>query len=1547
MKVFNINDSYFKYQKCLSGITYQFMNQLDNIYEKNLMVGTNYCIYCMYNEFDIINNFMINLYQVDVGCTTNIDLDKRYYELDGAYLRTGHRVLLVGQDDTTENDVYNVDSRGFLILSDELATTGKTWRYKAYVKLGDNKGKQFHLINSGNRFPLKGERKEFLNGHGYIVKSLFNYDLFYSGYIYPKLLFTDYEFARISVNRNYELYNGFQFETGYTVDIQYHDNSYLITVDNDTSKYTYTGITSGTTIFNLKDFPTYDYGYETYIETDSTICSNASIYDYVKLEISGDTSLSLKTFIKRIDDPFIIISDYISANILNDYYTGSTSTYTLTNLMYSEQSNVKEIMLESFYSKYFNIDDSDYLYPIENVDNRYFDYDGLKFETNSTLYEFTTNNNYIKYNLYNTLNAVNSYLFDTNYSFLIDYTLRSFSAEYYDDRFNDYIVYPTTLADTKGTFIKIVPYRLSDINYFRKHTYVDVSNETGTFYKSLIVDLVPNEYFVIETYNSGITMNLIRTIYNLKDISDILYDVYKNEEKDYYRVRDDDMRRNICNGYADFISEDIGIIDNLTAFLMQDKQHKFVLKIYDPENAFNGGIVRSPIVYTVLPSLCTIASTAASLKGEIINDGGSSITDRGICYSNSSLSQNNCVSAVIYSTGPSPFTSNVTGLTPTNIYYYKAYATNNLGTSYGDVQTFTTLDPVYTGATLTTDMATPKSHEILVKASVVDIGWTPILSKGIIYLTGATEPSMADNNYVYVPELGGPGQYQINLTGLTHNTEYSYLSYATNICGTTYGQSGFTSTLYPTAPVIETVGYDNVTYNSIDIIGNLVSNDGSLTDPIHGIDEMGVVWSTDAFNLPTTGNTAQPYSPVALGAFTINLTGLTYYNTYYFRSYAINTLYSGDTTSYGDLKSVATLPLPVDPTVQISSVISYGTYTGNTNNVIVSNGNSPIVSKGLYYSTGVTVTVADTFLSATGTTNWQSNLTGLTPTTQYSLMASATNLYGLTGYSSVSGFTTMPILVVPTVTLTYVLSTPTGATLTGNVTNNGYAAVTSRGILYSGVTTSTWLNWYGGTGSGAWSSNITGLTVSNLYYAKSYATNTVGTSYSNDISWTTPSGISPPSFSAVSPTIISVGTIGADVTNEIVSDGGASVTSRGILYSGTTIPTLLNWYGGTGIGSWTTSVTGLTIGGTYYVYAYATNTEGTTYTPSVSFDTLSYVVPTIVINSVSDISQTGATINSEVTSDGYSTVTSRGTTGDTIGLWPYVSGGVGTFSITLTGLSWDTSYTGQSYATNVAGTGWSDNTYFTTLRKNKAIVDLVLTCASSLNPYVYQVGDSYPDVITNVTITPNNVPISELFDGDVVYSSPSGTSVLTWGTGVTTVNNSSSPFTYEPLGSETQYFTANESCGTPPESRYDTKQIDAVYPYLTCNRVPSSPLIPSERTLREWCKDGSFYIGNIPPNNEPMTKKIEIAETSKTYFYTIGPSNNLIYFAHPTGASYGTLSSIVVDGVPYASPITTYVGVQMSSSGLVNDWDEILYNVYAFMVTASFIPKTIYIEYYF
>ena len=79
----------------------------------------------------------------------------------------------------------------------------------------------------------------------------------------------------------------------------------------------------------------------------------------------------------------------------------------------------------------------------------------------------------------------------------------------------------------------------------------------------------------------------------------------------------------------------------------------------------------------------------------------------------------------------------------------------------------------------------------------------------------------------------------------------------------------------------------------------------------------------------------------------------------------------------------------------------------------------------------------------------------------------------------------------------------------------------------------------------------------------------------------------------------------------VTADGGATVTARGICWSTSQNPTVDGNHttDGTGTGSFTSSMTGLTANTTYYVRAYATNSAGTAYSEQVSFTTLPDGVP--------------------------------------------------------------------------------------------------------------------------------------------------------------------------------------------------------------------------------------------------------------------------------------------------------------------------------------------------
>ena len=94
-----------------------------------------------------------------------------------------------------------------------------------------------------------------------------------------------------------------------------------------------------------------------------------------------------------------------------------------------------------------------------------------------------------------------------------------------------------------------------------------------------------------------------------------------------------------------------------------------------------------PILSTT--PVTSISFNSAQSGGNITNDGGSSVTARGVCW-NTSFNPTIANSITTNGTGIGSFASSLTGLTPSTTYYVRAYATNSAGTNYGLNVSFTT-----------------------------------------------------------------------------------------------------------------------------------------------------------------------------------------------------------------------------------------------------------------------------------------------------------------------------------------------------------------------------------------------------------------------------------------------------------------------------------------------------------------------------------------------------------------------------------------------------------------------------------------------------------------------------------------------------------------------------------------------------------------------------------------------------------------------------------------------------------------------------------------
>jgi uncharacterized protein (TIGR02145 family) len=105
------------------------------------------------------------------------------------------------------------------------------------------------------------------------------------------------------------------------------------------------------------------------------------------------------------------------------------------------------------------------------------------------------------------------------------------------------------------------------------------------------------------------------------------------------------------------------------------------------------GIVSVPDVIT--DSVITVTNYSAYSGGVVLNENGSFVTARGVCWSktpNPTVNDNDSLAYLAPYLGTGAFSSHIIDLSPNTTYYLRAFATNSVGTGYGNEFSFTTLD---------------------------------------------------------------------------------------------------------------------------------------------------------------------------------------------------------------------------------------------------------------------------------------------------------------------------------------------------------------------------------------------------------------------------------------------------------------------------------------------------------------------------------------------------------------------------------------------------------------------------------------------------------------------------------------------------------------------------------------------------------------------------------------------------------------------------------------------------------------------------------------
>ena len=427
--------------------------------------------------------------------------------------------------------------------------------------------------------------------------------------------------------------------------------------------------------------------------------------------------------------------------------------------------------------------------------------------------------------------------------------------------------------------------------------------------------------------------------------------------------------------------------------------------------------------------------------------------------------------------------------------------------------------------------------------------WTWVEQNGV---KGVRVRSTKNGNCIFLPttgyKVGLDLNYKDDIVGFWSGSlskNGSYMSYGVSIespnnTASFYGFNRYNgypiravmdNAITPPAvdiPTVVTSAASEVTKNSAVVGGNVVS-DGGLE-----VTERGVYYSMSA-NPIETGTKVECGS--GLGEFTYNFTDLQTGATYYVRAYAKNKF----GVAYGEEVSFVCEALPTITTTQPTNVSYTSVMVGGN---VTDDGGAEVIERGVVYATKLNPTIEDSKVSSgSGLGQFTCNLTDLQDGMTYYARAYAINAKG-TAYGEEVSFTTKQQFV-PTIVTTQPTNVAyNSATVGGNVTDDGGATVTERGICYStsgNPTISDITKTSGSRGTGYFTCILTDLQNETTYYARAYAVNAKGTAYGEEVSFTTIKIGDPLTFTVngVSFTMIAVqgGTFTMGATSEQGGEG--------------------------------------------------------------------------------------------------------------------------------------------------------------------------------------------------------------------------------------------------------------------------------------------------------------------------------------------------------------------------------------------------------------------------
>ena len=484
-----------------------------------------------------------------------------------------------------------------------------------------------------------------------------------------------------------------------------------------------------------------------------------------------------------------------------------------------------------------------------------------------------------------------------------------------------------------------------------------------------------------------------------------------------------------------------------------------------------------------VPSVSTlgtveVTSTSAELSGEVSDDNGAEITERGFVWLQGTGTPTTDSFKLKVDGEVGEYSATLEGLDPNQKYSFRAYAINSKGTAYGEIMTFSTVAGLPTLSAMKVSSITTTSATFT--CTVTSHGGETVSEVG--FYIGKDEEVDVETAQK-VSETYSSDNFTLSAEDLEIGQDYYVKAFAKNYVGESYSAvNSFKTT--STAPSVSTIGSSEITSSSALLSGEVTDDNGE------DITERGFVWMKGTGTPTTSSNKVQVNGTT--GELTTTLSGLEPNQTYSFRAYAVNS----KGTSYGETSTFETeVALPA---VEFTSCSDITSSSATVSGKVTYHGGETVSEVGFLYGTtsDLDPSTASKVKSTYNGDSFSFTLSGLTKAKDYYVQPFATNSAG-TSYGESAKFTTLPDL--PTVTTNDVTDITDNSAVSGGViVDDGGGEILAKGLVWGmreNPTIDNSTKTDEGAGLSAFNSVMTGLFSGSTYYVCAYATNASGISY--------------------------------------------------------------------------------------------------------------------------------------------------------------------------------------------------------------------------------------------------------------------------------------------------------------------------------------------------------------------------------------------------------------------------------------------------------------------